>query len=189
MKLYTPVLSTFFFFIYLYFDVIEKHSDDFLFLEPHPSDSDSLRSVRMCGEVWTGLIGSTPGVTTKTIWYHCQNMIAFIVLGIIFLISKRCQIVTVRLSDRCLVIVVIIIIIIIIKAASSDEPTLAGRACRPAVPLECPLTCYLHGEKRSSKHHVNWMMFVWLPVSSGWCYGYDTVLMHRYIQGDSLDIP
>ena len=28
-----------------------------------------------------------------------------------------------------------------------------------------------------------------LPVSSGWRYGYDTVLMHRYIQGDSLYIP
>ena len=30
------------------------------------------------------------------------------------------------------------------------------------------------------------MMFVWLPVSSGWRYGYDTVLMHRRIQGDTL---
>ena len=32
------------------------------------------------------------------------------------------------------------------------------------------------------------MTFVWLPVSSGWRYD-DTVLMNRYIQGDSLYIP
>ena len=45
------------------------------------------------------------------------------------------------------------------------------------------------GQKTSSKRHVNRMMFVWLPVSSRWHYGYDTVLMYRYIQGGSLYIP
>ena len=44
------------------------------------------------------------------------------------------------------------------------------------------------GEKTSSECHVNRMMFVWLLVSSGWHYGYDTVLMHRSIQGNSLSI-
>ena len=44
-------------------------------------------------------------------------------------------------------------------------------------------------EKASSKHHVNRMMFLWLPVSNGWRYGYCTVLLYRYIQGDSLYIP
>ena len=29
-------------------------------------------------------------------------------------------------------------------------------------------------------------MFVCLPVSSGWRYGYDIVLMHRRIQGNTL---
>ena len=48
--------------------------------------------------------------------------------------------------------------------------------------------CYA-GEKTSSKRHANRMMFVWLPVSSGWHCDDDTVLMHRYIQGDSLYIP
>ena len=45
------------------------------------------------------------------------------------------------------------------------------------------------GEKTSSRRHVNQMMFVSLPVSSGWRYGCDTGLMHWYIQGDSLYIP
>ena len=45
------------------------------------------------------------------------------------------------------------------------------------------------GEKTSSKRHVNQMMFVWLPVSSGWRYGYDRLLMHRSIQGNSRYIP
>ena len=44
------------------------------------------------------------------------------------------------------------------------------------------------GEKTSSKHHVNRMMFVWLPVSSGWRYGYVTVLLHGYTQDDSFYI-
>ena len=35
------------------------------------------------------------------------------------------------------------------------------------------LACH-DGEKTSSRRHINWMMFVWLPVSSGWRYGYDT---------------
>ena len=39
------------------------------------------------------------------------------------------------------------------------------------------------------KQAVNVMMFVWLPVSTGWHYGYDTVLMHRDIQDDSPYIP
>ena len=50
------------------------------------------------------------------------------------------------------------------------------------------LACH-DGEKTGSKHHVSRMMFVWLPVSSGWRYGYDTVPMHRYMQGASLYLP
>ena len=68
---------------------------------------------------------------------------------------------------------------------------------RPAVTSGCGtvrlhahllLSCHA-GEKTSSKRHVYQMMFVWLPVSSGWRSGYDTVLMHRSIQGNSLYIP
>ena len=50
------------------------------------------------------------------------------------------------------------------------------------------LACH-DGVKTRCKRHVNRMMFVWLPVSSGWRYGYDTGLMHRYIQDDSVYIP
>ena len=38
-------------------------------------------------------------------------------------------------------------------------------------------------EEKTYKCHVN-RMFVWIPVSSRWHYGYDTVLMHGGIQGD-----
>lgn len=56
-------------------------------------------------------------------------------------------------------------------------------------PSEATLTCYLHVVmydvyKTSSKCHVNRMVFIRLPVSSVWCHGYDTVMMHRRIQGD-----
>ena len=50
------------------------------------------------------------------------------------------------------------------------------------------LACH-DGEKTSSKRHINRTMFVWLPVASGWCYCYDTVLMHRYMRDASLYIP
>ena len=38
--------------------------------------------------------------------------------------------------------------------------------------------------KKNYKCHVNRMMFVGIPVSSRWRYGYDIVLMHGGIQGD-----
>lgn len=62
-----------------------------------------------------------------------------------------------------------------IKAASSDERALAGCACWAVVPSGGTLTCYLHVsyvvEKASCNLNWNWMIFLWLPVSSGWYYG------------------
>ena len=55
-------------------------------------------------------------------------------------------------------------------------------------PLWCEMPFYASFENYlvlEIKHHS----LVWLPVSSGWGYDDDTVLMHRYIQGDSLYIP
>ena len=41
-------------------------------------------------------------------------------------------------------------------------------------------------EEKSYKCHV-YGMFVSIPVSSRWCYGYDTVLMHGGIHGKLYD--
>ena len=38
-------------------------------------------------------------------------------------------------------------------------------------------------EVKTYKYHVNGI-FVWIPVSSWWHYGYDTVPMHGAIQGE-----
>ena len=41
-------------------------------------------------------------------------------------------------------------------------------------------------ERTSSKCQLNQMMFVWLPLSTWWRRGCDTVLMHRLIQDDTF---
>ena len=52
-------------------------------------------------------------------------------------------------------------------------------------PVACMSSCIVWCVETSSKCHVNLMLFIWFPVSSGGSYGYDTELVHRRIQGDT----
>ena len=61
------------------------------------------------------------------------------------------------------------------------------RCWRVCSPFSCMSSCSVWYGGKIHKCHVN-RMFVWIPVTSRWYYGYDTVLIHGGIQGDTVNI-